>query len=66
MHPDPVPISNIFLFDNLGKFFSACSIINSVSGLGISTFLSTLNLYFQKSLKPRICAIGLFCFLNFK
>ena len=28
--------------------------------------LSTLNLYFQKSLKPRICAIGLFCFLNFK
>ena len=46
MHPDPVPISNIFLFDNLGKFFSACSIINSVSGLGIRTFLSTLNLFF--------------------
>ena len=38
MHPDPVPISNIFLFDNLGKIFKIFSIINSVSGLGIKHF----------------------------
>ena len=50
IHPEPVPISNIFLFDDNGKIFKIFSIINSVSGRGIRTFLSTKNLYFQKNL----------------
>ena len=48
--PDPVPNSKILqlkLF--LGRFFNALSTKCSDSGLGINTFLLTLNLLFQNS-----------------
>ena len=41
MHPDPVPISKICNLEFLKKSFNTCSIISSVSGLGISTLWST-------------------------
>ena len=47
----PLLILRIFLLDDNGKIFMIFSIINSVSGRGIKTFLSTKNLYFQKYLK---------------
>ena len=50
IHPDPVPISNIFFDLSIGRHFKASSIINSVSGLGIRTDLLVKNLYFQKCL----------------
>ena len=54
IHPDPVPISKIFFDLLFGKYFKHSSTINSVSGLGISTDLLVINLYFQKYLKPKI------------
>ena len=44
IHPEPVPISNIFLFDDNGKIFKIFSIINSVRQvLYRSNFLSSRN-----------------------
>ena len=50
IQPDPVPMSNIFFYLSFGKKFKVSSIINSVSGLGIKTYLLVINLYFQKYL----------------
>ena len=60
MHPDPVPISNIFFDFLISIHLKLSSIIISVSGLGIKTELFVKNLYFQKYLKPKIYAIGSF------
>ena len=57
MHPEPVPISKMFLHDDTGKSSKIFSIINSVSGRGIRTPLLTKNLYFQKNLKFTMYAI---------
>jgi hypothetical protein len=66
IHPEPVPISKIFFDFSNSKIFKLSSIINSVSGLGIRTDLSTKNLYFQKCLNPKIYAIGSFFILRNK
>ena len=52
IHPEPVPISRIFLFLFFLKFFKTFSIISSVSGLGIRTLGLVMNFCFQNSLYP--------------
>ena len=63
MHPDPVPTSNMCFVEFLEVNLRNCSIIISVSGLGIKTFLSIKKLDFQNSLLFNICATGSFFFL---
>ena len=60
IHPLPVPKSKICnsLLILPFNFFRSNSIINSVSGLGISTLLSIIYSCFQKFLLPIIYAIG--------
>ena len=63
MHPDPVPTSNMCFVEFLDVNLRNCSIIISVSGLGIKTFSSIKKLDFQNSLLFNICATGSFFFL---
>ena len=49
IHPEPVPMSKNCNCESFEYIFKTCSIINSVSGLGINTLLLTKNSSFQKS-----------------